>query len=82
MVPGISWWALDGSCYFLVGSGWFLVSWWALDGSCYFLVGSGWFLVFLGGPWMVPAISLWALDGSCYFLVGCGWITGMKIAQQ
>ena len=41
----LSWWALDGSCYFLVGSGWFLVfpgglwmvpviSWWALDGSC------------------------------------------------
>ena len=25
MVPVISWWALDGSCYFLVGSGWFLV---------------------------------------------------------
>ena len=51
MVPVISWWTLDGSCYFLVGSGWFLlfpgglwmvpvISWWALDGSCYFLVGS------------------------------------------
>ena len=44
MVPDISWWALGGSCYCLVGSGWFLlfpgglwmvpgISWLALDGS-------------------------------------------------
>ena len=48
----VSWWALHGCCYFLVGSGWFLlfpgglwmvavISWRALDGCCYFLVGSG-----------------------------------------
>ena len=84
MVPVISWWALDGSSYFLVGFRWFLlfpgglsmvpvISWWALDGSCYFLVGSGWFLIFPGGLWMVPVLSWWALDGSCYFLVGSGW---------
>ena len=57
MVPLISRWALDGSSYFLVGSGWFLlfpgglwmvplISRWALDGSSYFPVGSGWFLLF------------------------------------
>ena len=74
MVAVISWWALDGFCYFLVGSGWLLlfpgglrmvtdISWWALDGCCYFLVGSGWFLIFLGGLWMVTAISWWAQDG-------------------
>ena len=55
MVAVISWWALDGCCYFLVGSGWLLlfrglwmvavISWWALDGCCYF-VGSGWLLLF------------------------------------
>ena len=61
-------WALDGCCYFLVGSGWLLlfpgglwmvavISWWALDGCCYFLVGSGWLLLFLGGLWMVAVIS-------------------------
>ena len=41
MVTDISWWALDGCCYFLVGSGWLLlfpgglwmvavISWWAV----------------------------------------------------
>ena len=25
MVTDISWWALDGCCYFLVGSGWLLL---------------------------------------------------------
>ena len=81
MVTDISWWAPDGDCYFLVGSGWLLlfpgglwmvtvISWWALDGCCYFLVGSGWFLLFPGGLWMVAVISWWALDGCCYFLVG------------
>ena len=83
MVAVISWWALDGSCHFLVGSGWLLfpvglwmvpvISWWALHGFCYFLVGSGWLLLFPSGLWMV-AISCWALDGSCYFLVTSGWL--------
>ena len=61
-------WALDGCCYFLVGSGWLLlfpgglwmvpaISWWALDG-CYFLVGSGWLLLFPGGLWMVTVINV------------------------
>ena len=60
MVTHISCWALDGYCYFLVGSRLLLLSpgglWmvlaiscWALDGSSSFLVGFGWFLLFPGG---------------------------------
>ena len=60
MVPVISRWAVDGCCYFLVGSAWLLVFpswllmvvvifWWALAGYCYFLVGFGSLLLILGG---------------------------------
>ena len=56
MVTVISWWTLDGYCYFLVDSGWLLLipgglwmvtvdSWWTLDGYCHFLVDSGWLLL-------------------------------------
>ena len=58
MIPGISYWALHGSYYFLVGSGcslllagglWMLAvtCWWALE----------WLLLFFGGLCMVPGIS-------------------------
>ena len=67
-MAAISWWPLDGCCYFLVASGWLLIfpdglwmvafiSWWALDGCCYFLVASGWLLIFPDGLWMVAVIS-------------------------
>ena len=74
----------EACCYFLAGSGWFLlfpgrlrmvplISWQAPDGSSYFLAGSGWFLLFPGRLWMVPLISWQAPDGSSYFLAGSGW---------
>ena len=55
MVAVSSWWALDGSCYFLMGSGWLLI----LPGGPIplFLVSSGWLLLFPGGTWMVTVIG-------------------------
>ena len=65
LVAVISWWAMDGCCYFLVGFGWFFR---------YFLVGSGRLVLFPSGLSMVAIISWWGVDGSCYFVVGAGWL--------
>ena len=64
MLAIISWWTLDGYCYFVI-------SWWALDGRCYFLVGSGWSLLFPSGLWMVAVIGCGEVLPSPYkYLLG------------
>ena len=75
MAAVTSWWALDGSCLFLMGFGWLLFILDGLYGCCCFLIGcewllfipmgSGWLLFFPNGLWMVSENSRWAVDGSC-----------------
>ena len=71
MVAVISCWVLDGSSYFLVGSGWSLlfldglwmvadILWCVLGGYSDLLDCSGWSLLFQGGLWMVGVISVFS----------------------
>ena len=61
MVAAISWWTLDGCCYFRVDFGgrcYALVNFGWLDGSCYFLVDFGWLLLLLGCLPLIPRCLL------------------------
>ena len=64
MVPIIFWRLLDGCCYFLDLSEWFLFFSWTLLGGCYFFLWpSGWLLIFAIAFWMVPVFSWRVLNG-------------------
>ena len=78
MATIVSFWALDGCCYFLMGSGWLLLF---LDGLWMAIVISRalWMVVVipwcaLDGCYYFLVISWQGPDGCCYFLIGFGWL--------